>query len=72
MKNGRFIYGLMLMLILPMGLSIPSLVFGGNPLKVFVSILPQKYFVERIGGDRVEVSVMVFTVAVRTARSPAI
>jgi zinc transport system substrate-binding protein len=26
---------------------------------VFVSILPQKYFVERIGGDRVDVSVMV-------------
>jgi len=28
------------------------------PLQVFVSIPPQKYFVERIGGDRVEVSVM--------------
>lgn len=27
--------------------------------KVFVSILPQKYFVERIGGDLVDVSVMV-------------
>lgn len=59
MKNGRFIYGLILMLILPMGITVPSPVFGGNPLKVFVSILPQKYFVERIGGDRVEVSVMV-------------
>ncbi len=35
----------------------------GNPksgkIKVFVSILPQKYFVERIGGDLVDVSVMV-------------
>lgn len=29
------------------------------PLKVTVSIAPQKYFVERIGGDRVDVSVMV-------------
>jgi zinc transport system substrate-binding protein len=30
-----------------------------RPLKVFVSILPQKYFVEKIGGDFVEVAVMV-------------
>ncbi len=29
------------------------------PVEVFVSILPQKYFVERIGGERVVVSVMV-------------
>lgn len=29
------------------------------PLPVYVSILPQKYFVERIGGDLVTVSVMV-------------
>lgn len=29
------------------------------PVKAFVSIAPQKYFVERIGGDRVEVSVLV-------------
>ena len=29
------------------------------PLKVFVSIVPQKYFVEKIGGDLVDVSVMV-------------
>jgi zinc transport system substrate-binding protein len=28
-------------------------------IKVFVSILPQAYFVERVGGDRVDVSVMV-------------
>ena len=28
------------------------------PVKAFVSIAPQKYFVERIGGDRVEVSVL--------------
>ena len=32
---------------------------GAAPLAVYVSILPQKYFVERIGGERVAVSVMV-------------
>jgi zinc transport system substrate-binding protein len=30
-----------------------------SPLTVFVSVLPQKYFVERVGGDRVDVFVMV-------------
>ncbi|MEJ2718800.1 MAG: zinc ABC transporter substrate-binding protein [Deltaproteobacteria bacterium] len=35
-------------------------------LKAFVSIVPQKYFVERIGGDRVDVSVLV-----GPGRSPA-
>ena len=30
-----------------------------SPLSVFVSILPQKYFVEKIGGDLVDVAVMV-------------
>jgi zinc transport system substrate-binding protein len=30
-----------------------------DPFSLFVSILPQKYFVERIGGSRVQVSVMV-------------
>ncbi|MEB3224575.1 MAG: zinc ABC transporter substrate-binding protein [Synechococcus sp.] len=30
-----------------------------NRLKITVSILPQKYFVEKIGGDRVQVSVLV-------------
>ena len=59
MKNGLCICGLILMLICLLGFSIASPVSGGNPLKVTVSILPQKYFVERIGGDRVEVSVMV-------------
>ena len=32
---------------------------GGRPLRVFVSIPPQAYFVERIGGDRVQVEVLV-------------
>ena len=30
-----------------------------DPMKVFVSILPQKYFLERIGGKLIDVSVMV-------------
>jgi len=30
-----------------------------NPMKVTVSILPQKYFVQKIGGDLVDISVMV-------------
>jgi zinc transport system substrate-binding protein len=32
---------------------------AGAPLTVTVSIVPQKYFVERVGGERVEVNVMV-------------
>ena len=32
---------------------------AARPLRVFVSILPQKYFAEKIGGDLVEVAVMV-------------
>ncbi|MCK5200662.1 MAG: zinc ABC transporter substrate-binding protein, partial [Spirochaetales bacterium] len=30
-----------------------------HTITVFTSILPQKYFVERIGGDRVEINVLV-------------
>jgi len=36
-----------------------STVWATDALKVMVSIVPQKYFVEKIGGDRVAVSVMV-------------
>ncbi len=32
---------------------------GSDNVKAFVSILPQKYFLERVGGDRVRVSVLV-------------
>jgi zinc transport system substrate-binding protein len=35
------------------------LCFAGAPMKVFVSILPQRYFVEKIGGQLVDVAVMV-------------
>ena len=33
--------------------------YAADPLPVFVSIPPQKYFVEKIGGNRVSVSIMV-------------
>ncbi|MFO7599085.1 MAG: zinc ABC transporter substrate-binding protein [Candidatus Desulfacyla sp.] len=59
MKNGLRISVLVLMQISLLGFSITSPALARHPLKVTVSILPQKYFVERIGGDRVEVSVMV-------------
>ena len=38
---------------------IPTTVFAEKKLNVAASILPQKYFVKKIGGDRVNVSVMV-------------
>lgn len=37
----------------------PSLVWAGEPIHAFVSIPPQKFFVERIGGGHVAVTVMV-------------
>jgi zinc transport system substrate-binding protein len=37
----------------------PSLAINKERIPVFVSILPQKYFVERIGGQEVQVAVMV-------------
>jgi len=38
----------------------PTVTTGpSGPSNVWVSIVPQKYFVERVGGDRIEVSVMV-------------
>ena len=43
-------------------LNIICLIIAANTegkINVFVSILPQKYLVERIGGNRVDVSVMV-------------
>ncbi len=41
------------------GLAILSSAHAAEPLQVTVSIQPQKYFVEKIGGDRVTVTVMV-------------
>ena len=42
----------------------------GRPLKVFVSIVPQKYFVEKIGGDLVEINLMVQPGASPTTYEP--
>ena len=51
-KTGAFLFAL-----------IPLLYFPdkgwAEPIPVFVSIVPQKYFVERIGGEQVKVEVMV-------------
>ena len=40
-------------------LILPAASMASEAMPVFVSIVPQKYFVEKIGGDLVEVSVMV-------------
>jgi zinc transport system substrate-binding protein len=46
--------------------TLPSTSVGGDVLQVFVSVLPQKMLVERIGGERVQVTAMV-----RPGHSPA-
>ncbi|MFH0845036.1 MAG: zinc ABC transporter substrate-binding protein [Pseudomonadota bacterium] len=52
-----------LSLAIPLSFFIASTFFSdaraGDAMKISVSLVPQKYFVERIGGDRVQVSVMV-------------
>jgi zinc transport system substrate-binding protein len=40
-------------------ISFRSLAEGNEPVDIFVSISPQKYFVKQVGGDKVEVHVMV-------------
>ncbi|MCG6880001.1 MAG: zinc ABC transporter substrate-binding protein [Deltaproteobacteria bacterium] len=40
-------------------LSAPSMLYAEKKIHVAASILPQKYFIQKIGGDRVKVSVMV-------------
>jgi zinc transport system substrate-binding protein len=45
--------------VLPLALGLAAGCLAAEPLAVAVSILPQKYFVERIGGDAVRVTVMV-------------
>lgn len=55
LKSIFFLYSLVLC-----GLLLPAeVVFGQTPMPVSVSILPQKYFVEKIGGQLVEIEVMV-------------
>ncbi|MBN2051105.1 MAG: zinc ABC transporter substrate-binding protein [Spirochaetales bacterium] len=59
----KLVLGLLLLvsttLLFARGEKEPALPEEGGRLGAFVSILPQKTFVERIGGDRVSVSVMV-------------
>ncbi len=42
-----------------LGCLLPGMGSAGERIRVFVSILPQKFFAESVGGDRVDVSVMV-------------
>ena len=42
-----------------LSLSAPSMLYAEKKIHVVASILPQKYFIKKIGGDRVNVSVMV-------------
>ncbi len=46
-------------LLLGVWLLLPVTVWAEQPLSVFVSVLPQKYFVQQIGGRHVQVTVMV-------------
>ena len=48
-----------MILLFLLGISFLSPASAETPLKVTVSILPQKYFVEKVGGDLVDISVMV-------------
>jgi zinc transport system substrate-binding protein len=56
MKIQRFFWIVFLLLWACLG---PSLAAAVEPIPVFVSIPPQKYFVEKVGGTLVNVSVMV-------------
>lgn len=55
MSCNRLMIGLSLFLLSITG----AMAHEAEPIEVFVSIVPQKYFVERIGGESVQVSVMV-------------
>lgn len=59
MKKRPRIFELTMILLFLMGISFLSPASAGKPLKITVSILPQKYFVQKIGGDLVDISVMV-------------
>ncbi|HBF42041.1 MAG TPA: cation ABC transporter substrate-binding protein [Desulfobacteraceae bacterium] len=59
MKKRLKIFLLVINIVLLSGRFALATAWAGNSLKVFVSIIPQKYFVEKIGGDLADVSVMV-------------
>ncbi|MFH2057983.1 MAG: zinc ABC transporter substrate-binding protein [Pseudomonadota bacterium] len=54
------------LLSISMVMLLPLTIYANSPINVQVSILPQKYFVERIGRDRVNVDVLV-----KPGKSPA-
>ena len=60
-KNNRFMTQFATVLLLLIGWlgTSSSVLASQNPIPIFVSILPQQYFVERIGGNQVEVNVLV-------------
>ena len=66
MKRKLGIFALSLAIFLLLGMPLLSIAQARDALKVFVSIVPQKYFVKKIGGDLVDVYVMV-----RPGASPA-
>lgn len=59
MKKRPRIFELTMILLFLLGISFLSPASAENRMKVTVSILPQKYFVQKIGGDLVDISVMV-------------
>jgi len=63
LKTQVVVFGTLIVLALALNLagctSTATPTAAGGKVRVVVSILPQAYFVERIGGDRVEVTVMV-------------
>ncbi|MEZ4600668.1 MAG: zinc ABC transporter substrate-binding protein [Syntrophotaleaceae bacterium] len=46
-------------LLIPLSFALAETTPSTQPIKTFVSVLPQKYLVERVGGEHVEVSAMV-------------
>ncbi len=60
MKFSRFLFALFLLIVFGLAACAPSPASSpADTIGVTVSILPEKYFVERIGGDHVSVNVMV-------------
>jgi len=59
MKKRPGIFKLIIALSFLLPISLLSPASAENPMKVFVSIPPQKYFVQKIGGALVDISVMV-------------
>lgn len=59
MKKRPHIFELTMILLFLLGISFLSPASAENRMKVTVSIVPQKYFVHKIGGDLIDISVMV-------------